>query len=602
MTLYQITFIVNFLALMTAAWLGLYLVTRNPREQTAWLTALTLWSFGILFLNILLAVNPPPNAVFRPSGLRFLFPSWPSGMFVQGTDAWLQGWSVTPAIAFWHHTTMLMRPGTMNTWRWTRVILGYLIAIAAIEVQAFTQILFSVEGGDPLYLNSLHAGPLYSIFGVALIGLTMMCIINLARSAYIAPNEIIRRQLRTLLIATAFAGLVAPVSLVSSGLDLFPIPMVIMSGVLAIFLVLIGYGVARYSALVSKRIIDRDFLYSLLGIFIITGLYTLATWLLVFAYGAPEVIVIFIPLLGVCTHTGFNIAAFFFDRFFFRGETRQLRANLHHLRRLAGENEDMRTMLGQILASLCNPIKAEYGLIFLIKNETAQQMADYRWTRNRIDLNPSLLTADDMLNLTPNHFPAPLNDAVLLVPLYNESAQVGALVLGHPINGVQYTNEDIEHLLYPTDQIADALALHLRTAERLIKVAQIANEPPSAAPERSIPVEVVDFALRNLFNHAYLADSPLVEIKGVDYKKPYIERGKAVHDMLLVALEKMKPGPQIPQQPIPREWYPYILLHDAYVEEIQNRDIMSKLYMSEGTFNRRRRSAIRILARTLAEM
>ncbi|HLA07401.1 MAG TPA: hypothetical protein VJ022_08155, partial [Anaerolineales bacterium] len=76
MTLYQITFGVNFIALIAALWLGLYLVTRNPRAPTAWLTALTLWSLGGLFMNILLALNPPPT--FQPSGLRFLFPFWPS--------------------------------------------------------------------------------------------------------------------------------------------------------------------------------------------------------------------------------------------------------------------------------------------------------------------------------------------------------------------------------------------------------------------------------------------------------------------------------------------------------------------------------------------
>jgi hypothetical protein len=38
------------------------------------------------------------------------------------------------------------------------------------------------------------------------------------------------------------------------------------------------------------------------------------------------------------------------------------------------------------------------------------------------------------------------------------------------------------------------------------------------------------------------------------------------------------------------------------VDEVQNRDIMGKLYISEGTFNRTRRTAIRSLARTLAEM
>jgi len=45
-----------------------------------------------------------------------------------------------------------------------------------------------------------------------------------------------------------------------------------------------------------------------------------------------------------------------------------------------------------------------------------------------------------------------------------------------------------------------------------------------------------------------------------------------------------------------------VILHDAYVDEIQNRDIMNKLYISEGTFNRTRRTAITSLARTLAEM
>jgi hypothetical protein len=43
-------------------------------------------------------------------------------------------------------------------------------------------------------------------------------------------------------------------------------------------------------------------------------------------------------------------------------------------------------------------------------------------------------------------------------------------------------------------------------------------------------------------------------------------------------------------------------LHEAYIEEKLNRDIMSRLYISEGTFNRTRRAAIRSLARILGEM
>lgn len=608
MSLYQLTFAVNFLALIASLWLGLYVVTRNPRAPIAWLTAFTLWSLSGMFLNILLALIPLPLPAFRPSSLRFLFPFWPSGMFERGGNAWLQGWSVAPSIAFWHHATMLMRPGKMNTWRWTRVIVGYLIAFAAIEVQAFTQILFSVEGGDPLYLNSLRAGPLYSIFGIALIVLTSLSVVHLVRSASVAPAEIVRRQLMTLVTATVITGLIAPVSLLSSGLNIFPIPMVILSGVLAVFVGMIGYGVARYSALVEKRTIDRDFFYNLVGVTVMVGIYIGAGWLLVLAYQAPKVILIFFPLLGVLTHTGLNAASIFLDWLFYRGETRLLRANLHGLRRLAGESENLKTLLDQTLDALCGPIKATYGLILTYDDGTANQIAEYHWRRPRLELPSGLLLADDLIHLTPGHFPAPLEDAALLVPLYIESEQVGALILGCPANGIRYANTEVDQLLYPADQIAEALFLNRQNTIRLEKVASIANETmPIPVSEFNVPVNVVENALRNLFDFAYLADTPLANMelvrrRMVGEKNTYVERGKAVQAVVLESLDKMRPAGEVPRDPPPRVWYPYTILHNAYVEEIPNREIMSKLYISEGTFNRTRREAIRALARTLADM
>jgi hypothetical protein len=43
-------------------------------------------------------------------------------------------------------------------------------------------------------------------------------------------------------------------------------------------------------------------------------------------------------------------------------------------------------------------------------------------------------------------------------------------------------------------------------------------------------------------------------------------------------------------------------LYDAYVEDAPNREIMARLYISEGTFNRVRRKALRAAARSLWEM
>jgi hypothetical protein len=414
--------------------------------------------------------------------------------------------------------------------------------------------------------------------------------------------------LKTLVTATAITGLIAPVSLVSSGLDLFPMPMVVMSGVLAVFVVMVGYGIARYSALVQKRTIDRDFFYNLIGILIITGVYTFATWVLVFAYEAPSVIVIYIPVLGVLTHTLLNAASLFLDWLFYRGETRRLRASLQNLRQLAGESENMKIMLEEILAALCTPIKATYGLILLHNDGTAAQIAQYRWKGQPLSIASNLLGADDIIHLTPGQFDKPLEDAALLVPLYIDAAQIGALLLGRPVNGVRYNNNDVDNLLYPADQIASALLLRQQTAKHLDMVAQIANEPPAVSPIRqSIPVNSIEQALRSLSDYALLADSPLGELSIVRMKmtgdrKTHVDRGKAVQAVVVEALENMRPGPVVPREPIPREWFPYVILHDAYVEGIQNRDIMSKLYISEGTFNRTRRSAIRSLARALAEM
>lgn len=607
--LYHLTFAINFVALIAAFWLGLYLITRSPRAPTAWLTAFTLWSLGGLFLNILLALNPPPVAPYRPSGLRFIFPFWPSGTFEQGASAWLQGWSVVPAVVFWHHATLLMRPGKMNPWRWTRVTLGYVTAIAAVEVQAFTQILFSIEGGNPLYLNSLQAGPFYTVFGIALLVFMTASSVNLTRSARVAPTETARRQLWTLVAATLIAGLTGPVSIIASWLNLFPVPMVVMSGLLAIFVSMVGFGVARYSALVEGRTMARDFIYNLALILVVTSFYLLAVRMLVLAYDAPRVIIILVPILAIFTHSLMGIAYRLMDHLFYQHRTRRLRSNLQRLARLAGEGEEFNQNLSETLKELCISVRATYGLIFTCDEDWARPISEYRWRGLSVEIAAKALAADDVLHLRPGCIPGPLDEAALLVPLYIESEQVGALVLGQPTNGLRYADEDVERVLHPADRIADVIFISKQKSEYLTRLAELTEEHRSHVTQHvaSLPVDEVEDVLRNLYDYAYLADTPLAETELVRERlavgqRTHLERGKTVHAVVLEALEKMRPGRDVPRDPPPREWYPYAILHDAYLDDVPNRDIMSKLYISEGTFNRTRRAAIRSLARALAEM
>jgi hypothetical protein len=81
----------------------------------------------------------------------------------------------------------------------------------------------------------------------------------------------------------------------------------------------------------------------------------------------------------------------------------------------------------------------------------------------------------------------------------------------------------------------------------------------------------------------------------------HIERGKRLQKLLAESIDALKPSEARPPEPLSRVWYSYAVLYDAYVECVPNREIMARLYISEGTFNRTRRNAIRGLARLLME-
>ena len=143
---------------------------------------------------------------------------------------------------------------------------------------------------------------------------------------------------------------------------------------------------------------------------------------------------------------------------------------------------------------------------------------------------------------------------------------------------------------------------YLEQLPQFTQVRPIYEEAP-----KEILVKDVEDALRNIFDFAHLGDSPLVELKLVlrelaDDEVTHIDQGKALNNTITMVVEKLRPAEGLPGEPVPREWYPYLILHGAYFEDKLNRDIMSQLYISEGTFNRTRRSAIRSVTRMLEEM
>ncbi len=605
--LLSITLLINFVFLIAAVWLGIYVITRSPRSLIAWLTGLTLWSMAGLFLNLLLALNPPPLPQNLPGWITFLLPFWPVGTVNQNSSSWLQGWLVIPAIVIWHHVTVLLRPGSMNPWRWTRVLFGYLAALVAILLLINTNLIFSRDPGDPIFMNTLRPGPLYPLFMGLLILFTAFSLVNLSRSAKNAPALMQRNQLRILILATLIAGLTGPLGLVAETFSI-GIPRVTLSILLGITVVLLGYGVAQYSALVQGRVIRRDFVYNAIAIAVISGLYLLVTRISALIFDVPAVVYIFIVLLAIITHSIIEIARQVLDSLFFSRERRQIRQNLTALADSVGE-EGLQENLRLILDAMCSSVRATYGLIVLFEGKHLDQVSTYHWQKTALPVSREDLLADDFVHFEPGTFPSPLDDLVLLIPLYANSDQIGAIIFGTPINGIRFSQTDVEQLLYPSDRIADAILDAKREKMYLEQLPQFTQVKQPIYPEsaRKISIKDVEDALRNLFDYAHLGDSPLVGLNLVrlefgDGAVTHIDHGKAVNSTMTKVVEKFRPAEQLPGEPVPREWYPYLILHGAYFEDKLNRDIMSQLYISEGTFNRTRRSAIRSVTRMLEEM
>jgi hypothetical protein len=113
-------------------------------------------------------------------------------------------------------------------------------------------------------------------------------------------------------------------------------------------------------------------------------------------------------------------------------------------------------------------------------------------------------------------------------------------------------------------------------------------------------VKSVEEGLRHFSDYITLGQSSLADWAGIQAGS-HVERGKELQKFLADAMELLRPAGERPPEPLPRVWYSYAVLHDAYMEGVPNREIMARLYISEGTFNRTRRNALRGLARLLME-
>jgi hypothetical protein len=400
--------------------------------------------------------------------------------------------------------------------------------------------------------------------------------------------------------------------------------------------VIIGYVVARHNARVEGRVIERDLLYIALVIGSFTILYVIVAEVLYFGghvfSTVTLVLIVVVAVSSLMLYDGVRTAL---DRLFYREQFQKLRANLRSLSRESGIGLALPDRLQAILSALCRTLDVRRGFIAVLEGDAFVCRATTRAQPVGETFPTEVLAAADIAELPRSGVSGP-DDMAFLVPIFAGDDQIGAMALGQKELGAAYGVGDLMLL----DDVADRLAIVIENTQAQEENARIISELVADFRDREHNLQrqvqqmvmdheaetrpvlegvddrefatVVEDALRRLHDFSYLGQHPLAELQVVDWCLEgsdqdfltHIDRGKALSEVLAQALLKLRPeGVEPGRHSIPpREWHPYIVLHDAYVLDDLNRDIMSRLYISEGTFNRTRRRAVRGVARALQEM
>ena len=288
---------VDLAGLSLSLWLGFYVLTRSSRRRLSWLAIATLWSLSGSFLDSLIHIHGSGQPRDLP---------------------WWWGWSVAPAVPLWYHLTVSLQPEKLGKTRRALVLPFYFLAVNFVAMQAYGPWIFpGTTTSSPLYYSSQRAGILYPLYVVFLIVIPVLSLYNLGQLWRRAEGVILQRRFATLFWATLAALLSAVYSAVSIGFRL-DTPIVINSLGLGTAVGLLGYGVARYNALLEGRTIGRDFPYTLLAIALVVVAYALTAVTSNLVFDAPFVAFIFIIVLAIVTHSLYDWGRSYLDRHVYR--------------------------------------------------------------------------------------------------------------------------------------------------------------------------------------------------------------------------------------------------------------------------------------------
>ena len=575
--LFDITWLIVLCAMAISMWMGFYLFARGFPNWITLRAVIVLLSLSTFFLGTF-------NHIFQPAA----------------GNATLRAVLLIIGMAAWFSLTFQLLPVINRLQlRWLEVGIYALAALTAILL--FSNESFVGEEGNSLYIVQMQGGfPIIFEAGY-LAAVSSAILVNLV----FVTRGGATREGRYFLFASIF-----PIcSILYAGIASaggFPLPRFISDLFILIGIILLGLSVAYHQSLIQRRTTLQDFPVTGLTVLGLTLAYVFIGRKLI---GLPISMTATVVAFSILAHSIYDLVREILERQRTRTES-GLRKQWRRLEGSTSDGKELRFHLQAGLDLLVQSLKASGGFIAL------KQGDDFVVTASRFSIPPGSQIPADALTCNDVSRTKSVDGIEWLAPAFEGHDQIAVLALGKPKSRLDYSAGDLEVLSEVADQIGTIVSLCNRAPRREEQAMQLIDESKAQQTEinslvremtesiSSNPdaefVRMVEFGLRHINDFIALGESPLAEWAQAQGDS-HVGRGKHLQQWLIMSMESLRPAENRPGEPLPRAWYNYVVLHDAYVEGVQNREILSRLYISEGTFHRTRRNALRGYARLLME-
>lgn len=570
--LFQATLGVDLIAMAVCLWMAFYLLARGYPVKIILRGTVILLSLSAFFYGAY-------NNLFEQ---------------ISGTAAWRAVFLIV-GIGTWYDITLQLLPEPIRKKQLAVTTGVYTLGLVAILSLIFTQNAFIGEQGNVLYVARMQVSFPYILYGLFEMAAFIGILYNL-----LAHNKIgLTSAGRYFLFASIFAAADGFYGVISLALTP-PMPRIIQDVLIFGGVFMIGISVALHQSLVERRTTLQDFPLTTAAIALIAFAYTQAA----LRFGLPLRWVGTLVAFVVLTHSTYDLIREFLDRKRTQEEN-ILRKKLRDLENKIPSQDALQQHLQEGLDLLCSTLDARSAFIAVRREEEFWVTASRRSVEVERRFPASALSYEDVSNVQNDLFP----EIIWFAPSFAGQTQIAVVGISHPANKLEYSRGDLDLLSEIADKMGTIVSLNdLQSQQNIVRTGldeeanTVANDMLNAlelTPDEDF-IRMVEDGLRRMSDYIVLGQSPLADKLGVKAGS-HIERGKELQKILHEAIELLRPAEKRPPEPLPRVWYNHAVLHDAYVEGVPNREIMARLYISEGTFNRTRRSAIRGLARLLME-